>query len=478
MKVRNISKNTLYAEDIDLYVPFKNGEIEELSPDILKKSKALRGFILGRLLEVVEHNPQERIEASIIYLLNKQFSPKNNEEPAEAVFPDPPKLKTCEDKIDVKIHGIFYDAGGYGKVNRNLALKLSESGLNVKVVPKRSQNQLNEDEIAPIAKLEKTEISPRNHILIDSIIPSFAEMSTGKYRILYTTIESYTVPEQFIKCCEMYHEIWTTCEFATNILKKYIKDKPIFTIPTGVDTELYTQDGPRFDFKPNINNFVFVSVFGWNYRKGYDVLLKAYLDEFDSSDDVSLLIVSRYQYGTTKFHRNKIKEDIDKIMAYFPNKSLPHIVRYSQIIPEKQMPQLYRAADCFILTTRGESMGLPPLEASMCGLPVIMTNCSGQQAYLRENNAYLIQPDRIEKMKPGQMKIHYWDDQEFPILNSKEVHDQVKKAMRTAATNEAGNKIKNNNMKEMILNNFTWNHTANAAVNRLKEISKQIEEKS
>ena len=35
--------------------------------------------------------------------------------------------------------------------------------------------------------------------------------------------------------------------------------------------------GDKYDFGSNLNSFIFVSVFGWSYRKGYDVLLKSYL---------------------------------------------------------------------------------------------------------------------------------------------------------------------------------------------------------
>jgi len=205
----------------------------------------------------------------------------------------------------------------------------------VRVDPKKSQNQLKESELKPIVELTKTPIS-KNHISIDSVIPSFAEYSTGKYRILYTTIESYSIPKQFLECCQMYNEIWITSPWSASILREHI-DKPVYVIPAGIDPSLYKEEGPRFDFKPNIKNFVFLSVFGWSYRKGYDVLLKAYFDEFDAHDDVSLLIASRYQGGVSRFHRNKIRDDIDSIMRNFPNKEMPHVVRYGQVIPEQKV---------------------------------------------------------------------------------------------------------------------------------------------
>lgn len=352
MKIRNITNNTVYVEDVDLFLPYKDGETEELDPDILKKSKGLRNFIIRGTIEVVEYDPNERIEASIMFLKSQyeQSAKEEQKEPSEEVFIS--DLESNADDIEVRFHGIFYDAGGYGKVNRNLALKLHEAGIKIRIDPKKSQNQLKSSELKPIVDLTNTKIS-KNHISIDSVIPSFAEYSTGKYRILYTTIESYSIPKQFLECCQMYNEIWVTSPWSSSILKKHV-DKPIYVIPAGVDPILYTENGPRFDFKPNIKNFVFLSVFGWGYRKGYDVLLKAYFDEFNASDDVSLLISSRYQSGTSRFHRDKIRNDIDNIMRGFPNKDMPHVVRYSQVIPEQQMPQLYRAADCFVLPSRGE----------------------------------------------------------------------------------------------------------------------------
>jgi glycosyltransferase involved in cell wall biosynthesis len=476
MKIRNTTKNTVYIEDIDFHLPYKDGETEEFDPDILKKSKGLRSFIICGTLEVVEYDPEERIEASIMFLKGEYGqtesteSPESPEAPPEEIYIS--DLDQNSDDIEVRLHGIFYDAGGYGKVNRNLALKLHEAGIKVKVDPKKSQNQLKENELKPIVDLTKTAIS-RNHISIDSVIPSFAEYSTGKYRILYTTIESYSVPKQFLECCQMYDEIWITSPWSASILKEHV-DKPIYVIPAGVNPALYTEDGPRFDFKPNIKGFTFLSVFGWGYRKGYDVLLKAYFEEFSADDDVSLLISSRYQSGSSRFHRNKIRDDIDNIMKMYPNKDMPHVVRYSQVIPEQQMPQLYRAADCFVLPTRGEGSNLCSPEASLCGTPVIMTNVSGQQMYLREDNAFLIEMDHITEMKTGQMHLHYWDGQKFPALTSQKVIDQLKEAMRYIVNHPNEAKKRNKKLQKLIKEEFTWNNTANAAIRRLREIKKEI----
>lgn len=477
MKIVNKSKNTIYIDDIDFYIPFKDLEPENLDADVLKKSRSLRSVILSDMIDIIDYNENERIENSLVYLKNSnkknEKSIKKEEQQIEQQAEEIILEKTAK-SIDVKIHGIFYDASGYGKVNRNLAIKLHESGVNVKIDPKRSQNQLISDELQPFINLTKTKIG-KNHILIDSVIPSQGEMSSGKYKILYTTIESYSVPKQLAECCNLYDEIWTTSQWSKSILETVV-NKPVYSIVPGVDMSLYTDTGPKFDFKPNIKKFVFLSVFGWNYRKGYDVLLKAYFDEFSDRDDVSLLIFSRYQSGQSLHHKNKIKNDIEDIMKNFPNKDLPHVVRYNKVLNEKDMPKLYRSSDCFVLVPRGESISLTPMEASMCGLPVIMTNCSGQQEYLRPDNSYLLEIDKIEESLPGQFKIHYWDGQKFPLLTSQKVHNDLRKLMRTAFENTEISKQKNKNMKKLLTEKFSWNNTANSALQRLLEIKEKIGE--
>ena len=477
MKIVNVSKNTIYVEELDLHLPYNNDEPEHIETELIKRSPGLRSIILSDLIKIVEVNDKEKIETSLLYLKNKNTSEIKTEEPdkdinnelnTEKLIKKTNKENITGNGIDVKLHGIFFDPGGYAKVNRNIAIKLHEMGFNIQVSPKRSQNQLSDDELKPFVNLTTTKID-KKHILIDSVIPTFGECSTGAYKILYTTIESYTVPKQFIDCCEQYNEIWITSEWGANLLRNHIK-KPVYTMSGGVDQNLYKESGPRFDLKPNIKNFVFISVFGWNYRKGYDVLLKAYLDEFSSSDDVSLLIMSRYQTGQSQYHKNKIKLDIEEIMKQFPNKNLPHIVRYSKTIRENDMPKLYRAANCFVLPSRGECICLPPLEASLCGLPIIMSNCSGQQTYLRENNAYLLEIDHLETIQRGQMHLHYWDGQQFPSFKTEKSHKQLKKLMRDVYENYDQAKRKNKNMQNLILENLTWQHTADSIAKRLKEI--------
>lgn len=394
MIVRNLTKSTIYAEDIDFYIPYDENDREiKLSPDMLKRSRALKSAIISGMLDVVSYNDDEQIEIALIYLRNKKLNELKNENKSKEEIEDNHQIEIVEipqlsqgNNIDVKINGLMYDDSGYAKVNRNLVFKLIQAGCRVKINPKSGKSKLTAEELQELVPLEKTQLS-KKYINIDSSIPIFGENVGGKYQILYTTIESYTVPKQLVDCCELYQEVWVTSPFAQLILKKYI-NKPIYVIPAGVDELLYREDGPAFVFKPNVKDFVFISVFGWSYRKGYDVLLKSYFDEFSSDDNVTLLIMSKYQGNTSRFHKNKIKEDIEKIMREFPNKNLPHLLRHCQIVAEKDMPKMYRAANCFIICSRGEgSCTVPETQiVTSNGLKSIDSICEGDLVLTHNGN--------------------------------------------------------------------------------------------
>ncbi|HUS49493.1 MAG TPA: hypothetical protein VMZ91_04975, partial [Candidatus Paceibacterota bacterium] len=103
--------------------------------------------------------------------------------------------------MEVKIKGHFYENGGYSKVNRNLALGLRELGVDVKIEPTNKVKNNFDKELDLLNKR-----ASRDAICIDSIVPTLGLESFGKYRILYTTIETNTLDISFINFTNNYNE--------------------------------------------------------------------------------------------------------------------------------------------------------------------------------------------------------------------------------------------------------------------------------
>jgi len=346
VKFYNATKNTIYLEDIDRYIPFTDF-IQEIDSQSIKKSKSFQLLVKLGQIEIREIN-NERIENNLKRLQDKFFSEKkDNKEEIEM---------ENNHEMRVNIKGHFEDQGGYAKVNRNLAFGLKSLGVDVSIENVGPPHGLNEIEIKQLASLKRKDRA-KKCINIDSIVPSFSQCSSGIYNILYTTVESNTVPDQFVEAIKNYNEIWVVSDFCKKVLEKHDIGRKISVLPDSININLYQEKGDKFNFRPQLHDFIFLSVFSWSYRKGYDVLLKSYLSEFSGDEPVSLLICSRFNNNPKqdKVIHNTIRDHIKEFASGRP----AHIAVCTQVIPEYLMPNLYRSCDIFSLFSRGEGFGLP-----------------------------------------------------------------------------------------------------------------------
>jgi glycosyltransferase involved in cell wall biosynthesis len=93
------------------------------------------------------------------------------------------------------------------------------------------------------------------------------------------------------------------------------------------------------------------------YRKGYDVLMKAFHLAFPDNKDVRLVLKGK------NFPDIQVQDKRIKI--------------YKGKFSQAKMNELLEIADVFAFPSRGEGYGMPPLEAMKSGLPVIMPRQHG-----------------------------------------------------------------------------------------------------
>lgn len=160
----------------------------------------------------------------------------------------------------------------------------------------------------------------------------------------------------------------------------------IRVLPHGYDPELYNDSIVGYEIKEIKDKFKFLCVAIGHYRKGYDVLIEAYCEEFQGEKDVCLILKEGKCNIESVQHYN-IDELVNNMIIKYKDK-IPTIIRINSYI--SNMARLYKTADCVVLPTRGEGFCLPALEASVLGIPVIATNYSGHLDFLNHNNAYLI----------------------------------------------------------------------------------------
>eukprot|EP00775_Hariotina_reticulata_P010091 gene10091-10247_t len=146
-----------------------------------------------------------------------------------------------------------------------------------------------------------------------------------------------------------------------------------------------------------VRPFVFMSVFKWEARKGWDVLLEAYLLEFAAEEPVELHIMTKPFGKSNSNFREQVLVWLQRKLKLLPRDvtNLPRVFVHTRHVDDATYPRLYLGADCVVLPTRGEGWGRPQMEAMAMGRPLITTNWSGPTAYINDKVAYPLAIDGL-----------------------------------------------------------------------------------
>jgi hypothetical protein len=89
--------------------------------------------------------------------------------------------------------------------------------------------------------------------------------------------------------------------------------------------------------------------------------------------------------------------------------------------------------------------------------------------FLKKDNSFLLDYDRLEKIPAGTMHIHYWDEQEFPVFGAKK-RVEAGKLMREVFENYSFAQERNEGLREHILSNYSIEKVCSRVKKRLEEI--------
>ena len=226
-----------------------------------------------------------------------------------------------------------------------------------------------------------------------------------------TMFETNSIPKSWVEILNEMTEIWVPSEFNRETFASAgVNLERIKIIPGTLDDNKYNPKIANPYSLARKDTFKFLSVFDWSIRKGWDVLLQAYFEEFSEEDDVSLIL----KVATINEPNTNPYMKISNFAKKMGLKKLPHIQIIQETLTEEEMIGLYAATDCFVLPSRGEGWGRPYMEAMAMELPTIGTKWSGQQAFMNDDNSYLININGLTPIDPNSMpetfQGHQWAD--------------------------------------------------------------------
>ena len=166
--------------------------------------------------------------------------------------------------------------------------------------------------------------------------------------------------------------------------QSFMQEYPVHVIHNGIDLSVFKPIDSDFRKKYHCEEKkVLLGVaFGWSKRKGLDVFV-----------ELSKRLDDHYQI---------VLVGVDKTLQQTLPKNMIAIERTQD---QKELAQIYSAADLFVNPTREEVLGLVNIEALACGTPVLTFRTGGSPEILDDRCGAVVDKDDIDAMQSEIIRI-------------------------------------------------------------------------
>ena len=241
-------------------------------------------------------------------------------------------------------------------------------------------------------------------------------------------------------------------------------EKPMEVLFEGADEDVYKSiDDASLDLVDDIKeDFAFLFLGQWTKggfgedRKDIAKLVKVFYESFANKKNQPALILKTNGPTFSILDREDCLNKIKHIKSMFPSDwKLPNVYLLHGDLSKEEINCLYNhpKVKAMVSLTHGEGFGRPLLEASMTGLPVVVTNWSGHLDFLDKNNTILLGGE-LKKVPESQV----WKDIIIPESQWFNVNEsQVYKSLNFCFEDQGTIKTKGNQLMNINRGKFTLN---------------------
>jgi glycosyltransferase involved in cell wall biosynthesis len=344
--------------------------------------------------------------------------------------------------LGIKLIGPAFDIAGISQVVRETAIALSNAGITVQLVdiPNfcKVKAYLPNDVLQKLRVMQQTPLNGKYvaiHAYPIGAVKTIDNLAVAN--ISWNVYETNKIPYiwKLILNNDLFKEVWTASEFnKKTFIDSGVKPEKVFVVNQGVNTSIYKPGLKPLENIREKGNFYFLYVSALKHCKGFDILLRAFFDEFKMDSKVKLLFKADLHSGSYDQEKPYIKN----IITNAKGDSAAEVLALCDNINEEFMARLYSTADCFVLPSRGEGWGLGYIQSMACGIPVIATDCSAHTTFCNSTNSLMV-PAELQKIDnldwllqvPMQQE-HSWFEPDY-----KELRKQMRWAYKNSDKLEA-----------------------------------------
>jgi len=215
--------------------------------------------------------------------------------------------------------------------------------------------------------------------------PNLSRINVG----VTAAVETDRCNPEWVECCNKMDAIIVPSNHTKNVLMNSGNlNVPVYVIGESYFDEIETPQLPELDIELNTDfNFLILGQMTGNNsendRKNMFNTLKWLCEEFKDDPDVGIIVKTNSGRGT-KIDRKLTGNILRNVLKQIRPGPYPRIHFLHGNMSQSEIASLYRnkKVKALVSCTRGEGFGLPLLEASASGLPVIATNWSSHPEFL------------------------------------------------------------------------------------------------
>ena len=290
--------------------------------------------------------------------------------------------------------GCYRDHTGWGQAAIDYILSMDSVGIDVVCRPLKL-NQTQGDLPHRILELEG-KFSNGCNVCIQHVLPHYMDYSGrfDKNIALYATETSHFKRSAWTQRINTMDEAWVINSQSKEASLNSGVDIPIKIIPHACDTKKFDRRYNPLESQELLDNFVFYFIGDLTHRKNLPALLKAFHLEFDTNENVELLIKTS-QYGLSPDEcAEKVRGlclDVKKNLKLYtsPEKYKEELI-VTDRLTEEDICRLHTTCDCFVMPSHGEAWCIPAFDAMGFGKTPICTDVGGASDFLKNGGGSLV----------------------------------------------------------------------------------------